>query len=801
MYVQEDEMYQIADVGFDTLLDGVDDDPDYARRVVPNFDGLSNLIPIPKDNYSFDMDYQMEKEQPVIECTPAVHPNDPSLDVIRRPQQQMMPMMPHNPVGAVQSAYYLQQQAQKYALGQSYLNQRGPMQYQFNNPNNIPNIRRFQDDMNAKINNPSGVADYIVKEPPKTFYTSDIGLSTEEYRDRNYDREAADLKESSDAMRKNRFGGISGNQTVAPKRLSYGEMKRRRENENTPEVMFDNYIANTVTKSGDTLLRLGPYNPNASIEKCFTESETNDAYTRANTEYENQKKAILSKKPVVYNNGEQPRFFDPSDYRTYVNSRYGNRPVYYPGYGYMNTIGIPDEYGLPTVWFDDKGKFLMPLEEDVNKGNIPIAVLSCGDKKEEKPPVVEKKEDKPNKLGIILAHSVVHSDGSVHVIQYNVSDDTFTEYIKTDKDEEYSSMGKDAIDQYKKDDVYILANELRRYNSDLADMLAWFRTGIDFNDFIMFKRMCQDQLREYRDEDPLCMYKSTIIIAGDTTLLLKPKPVTLERFNEDYNRIKDIEHTSKKLDNIFLKYKEDIANATTLEDKLQVIRTATDVEVIPRTKDRAYQVGLDKIKKLVEIKANNYKRYKFWKELFVGMNKESGDNADEKFAEWWNKPRQKMSGVEFEKAYNERMMDLNRAKFTAIVNMPIPTSNPNYENRQKMAGREWYRLSEGRFETAKTFDDFVVAMNVTRFNIDLENIMRKRMQDWRTRRTEGPDFNRSIVDRVIDMNIENLGLSPVMKLPRYTPVSLSGIDKTMDVETRRRKFIDSIFAGKVRPTV
>ena len=118
------------------------------------------------------------------------------------------------------------------------------------------------------------------------------------------------------------------------------------------------------------------------------------------------------------------------------------------------------------------------------------------------------------------------------------------------------------------------------------------------------------------------------------------------------------------------------------------------------------------------------------------------------------------------------------------------------------AAKEWQRLSEGRFNKPNmTFNDYVIAMNVTNFNIAKEEIMKRRIDNIRNGKTNTQAFEHSILDRVIDKNVNNLGLSQVMKLPRYAPVSLSGIDKTMDVETRRKRFIDKIFAMKGRPLV
>lgn len=742
--------------------------------------------------------------QPVI-----IHPNDPKLDIIQKPVPQYqnvynnIPIMNHNPVAAVQqSELYRQQQAQRYAMGQQYINNRGPMTYQFNNPNGIPNLRRFQDDMNNIINDPSKVIDAV--NPIKSNNSGEDfvrvnGVSKEEYNDRNYERDAKERQEMAETLRKNNFS-ISDNKDnsyIPPKHIPYKEMKERMNNENTPEMNVGNF----KTKSGEDFLRL------SSSNTAFTNNELASAYNRAQTEYETQKKAILSKQPLVYNSPGQniPKFYNPNDYTQFIQSNSSSRPKYYNGYGYMSVIGSPDENGLPTTWYDDQGKYLLPTKTDIEEQRIPIIITN---RNKEKVNFERKSEEKNNrtKVGFIITRTRKSNDGLEYIDIFDSDTKEIVSKIKRDDVDdykEYMNMGSDAVNQFKSDDTLATVIELSRYNVELADLLCWLKNVVDNKTFILLKRECQDQLRLYRDLDPLCLYKSTVMIAGDTTIVIKSKPATLEEINEKIKLIKNIDHSKNKLDIIYKRYIENLNNVTTLEDKLKVIKSSRDIEVIKRSDDKALQKAKEIFNKLEPVKKANFERYRFWKSIYRSKYMDEGriEKLEQDYYDWWNKPRTAMSQNEYDVKYTSRMSRLTEQKLIA-VQQSKSIGNPVFIRNAIAAAKEWQRLSEGRFNKPNmTFNDYVIAMNVTNFNIAKEEIMKRRIDNIRNGKTNTQAFEHSILDRVIDKNVNNLGLSQVMKLPRYAPVSLSGIDKTMDVETRRKRFIDKIFAMKGRPLV
>ena len=738
-----------------------------------------------------------------------IHPNDPKLDIVQKQEPQYrntynnIPIMNHNPIAAMQqSELYRQQQAQRYAMGQQYISNRGPMTYQFNNPNGIPNLRRFQDDMNSIINDPSKVID-VVKPIKSSTSGEDFvrinGVSKEEYNDHNYERDAKERQEMAETLKKSNFGNPNNKDDsyIPPKHIPYKEMKSRMNNENTPEMNVGNF----KTKSGEDFLQL------SSSNTAFTNNELASAYNRAQTEYETQKKAILSKQPLVYNSPGQniPRFYNPNDYTQFIQSNSSSRPKYYNGYGYMSVIGSPDENGLPTTWYDDQGKYLLPTKTDIEEQRIPIIITN---RNKEKVNFERKSEEKNTrtKVGFVITRIRKSDDGLEYIDIFDSdSKETISKIKRDDVDDykEYMNMGSDAVNQFKSDDTLATVIELSRYNVELADLLCWLKNIVDNKTFILLKRECQDQLRLYRDLDPLCLYKSTVMIAGDTTIVIKSKPATLEEINDKIKLIKNIDHSKNKLDIIYTRYIENLNNATTLEDKLKVIKSSRDIEVIKRSDDKALQKAKEIFDKLEPVKKANFERYRFWKSIYRSKYMDEGriEKLEQDYYDWWNKPRIAMSQNEYDVKYTSRMSRLTEQKLIA-VQQSKSIGNPVFMRNAIAAAKEWQRLSEGRFNKPNmTFNDYVIAMNVTNFNIAKEEIMKRRIDNIRNGKTNTQAFEHSILDRVIDKNVNNLGLSQVMKLPRYAPVSLSGIDKTMDVETRRKRFIDKIFAMKGRPLV
>ena len=166
-----------------------------------------------------------------------IHPNDPCLDEEEKPKQNspILPLVPHNPIpSAIQSELYRQQQKQMYVVGQQYLASRGPLQYQFSNPNGLMNLRTFQDDMNKKLNDPATVMQSIIPKPETQSGPSFVpvhSMSEEEFKDTHYEREKQERIKHAESMKKRMdFGNPNrdvSNDSIPRRRLPYPELMKR----------------------------------------------------------------------------------------------------------------------------------------------------------------------------------------------------------------------------------------------------------------------------------------------------------------------------------------------------------------------------------------------------------------------------------------------------------------------------------------------------------------------------------------------------------------------------------------------
>ena len=116
---------------------------------------------------------------------------------------------------------------------------------------------------------------------------------------------------------------------------------------------------------------------------------------------------------------------------------------------------------MPTVWYDDRGKYLLPTKYDIENERIPIIITNRNKDK----PIPEKKdvEVKRTKVEFITSRSKV-VDGVEYIDIYDTETKQTVSKVKTDDSyKDYMSMGADAVSQFKKDDTLITTIELSRY--------------------------------------------------------------------------------------------------------------------------------------------------------------------------------------------------------------------------------------------------------------------------------------------------------------------------------------------------
>lgn len=765
------------------------------------------------------------------------HPNDPSLDINpnQYQQQQVGPMYNQyiQPIvpNYQNSYWYQQQKAREYQAGYNYIQNRGPVYYNFpNNPYGISVLKKFQDDMNQKINDPSQVLNG--KYNPNNQLGDSIipvdEISAEEYRDKQYERENKQREEIAKTLKEKREFAVPkeiDKNSIPQRKMSHKERIEKMNNTNTPMTDIDK-IGNHVLPSGETVFRLSS-NPNNQL---FSNDESSNAFELAKKRYEEEKRAILGRSPLVYQPYNQPRFYNPNDYTNYVNNNYLSRPYYSYGYGYSMIGGNPDVNGLPTVYFDDNGRYLSPTQQEIDEEKVPVIYFRGKSK-----PLKKQKIINTNPGRIIKFYSEVINGKLVKKISDSIngkwSDKEIEGYYKrygfrdykfaatgvnpepanNTYYENYSNMFQDAVDQNNEDDTAVMCLELSRYNKELSYMYGWLRNILEPSDFILLKHQCLDFLYDVRNIDVFCLIKSSVVISKNQLISLKSKPTD---DNELLNLSNEFEHVienvlkrkaqyTNKLDIISVKLNSIISiirdTTKSTKDKVEFLKKLRNIELIPVEENKAFKYAQKIMETIPDYKKANYIQYSFWKSIKVKSTLES----EKSFSEWWNKPRRRMTKNEYEKAYNYRMQELSMNYLDYIQKNNLGY-DPEVVQRNAAAYNEWVRLSEGLFnKPIKTFADYIKACNVTQYNIDRENLFRQQIEEARKRKTDVTPSQQCILDKVIEKNTERMGFgeSFVQKMPRYTPVSLTGIGDDIDVETRRKRFIERIFKSVKRPSI
>jgi hypothetical protein len=765
-----------------------------------------------------------------------VHPNDPSLDVNPNQynQQSIGPMYNQyiQPSSNYQNSYWYQQQkAREYQMGYNYLQRRGPMYYNFPDNPNIPILKQFQEDMNQKINDPSQIMNGSYN--PNTQLGDSIipvnEISEEEYRDQHYERENEQRASIAKSLKEKREFAVPKEMDIKStpqKRMTHKERIEKMNNINTPMADIDK-IGNHVLPSGEAVFVLSR-NPK---NQMFENAESANAFELAKQRYEQEKRAILGKSPLVQQQQYyQPRFYNPTDYNRYVNSTYTSRPYYNYGYGYTSVGGTLDSNGLPTTYFDDGGRYMTPTQQEIDEEKVPVIYLR-GKKKTLKKKVINTTPGKITKF----YNEVV--DGKLvrrisDTVKGKWSDKEIDEYyerygfrdykfaatgVNPDVSnntyfENYANMYQDAIDQNNNDDTSIMCLELARYNKELASMYGWLRNILEQNEFIKLKQQCLDFLYDVRNIDVFCLIKSSVIISKNQVISLKSKPTDdneIKSLTNEFekvieNVIKSKSKYTKKLDIISMKLNNIISTlkdtVKSVKDKVVFLKSLRDIELIPIEENKAYKYAKQVMDSIPEYKKANYVQYRFWRSIKVKDTLES----EKAFSTWWNKPRRRMNKAEYEKAYNLRMQELSM-NYLDYVQKNNLGYDPIVMKQKIDAYNDWIRLSEGRFnKPIKSFADYIKACNVTEYNINKEKILREQVERIKKTKTNTELSQQCILDKVIEKNTERMGYgeSFVQKFPRYAPVSLSGIgDDNLDVETRRKRFIERIFKSVKRPSI
>lgn len=596
-------------------------------------------------------------------------------------------------------------------IGEEYLAQRGNFEIHFDNPKGKKLTDKFEKAMNKDLNDAQFIADQIMPiEKKKDFVPAPgyEGKSVEAIQDENFDREKERNKKLAEDEIKRTTGiglGTIKNNSVLGKLAD----KTRKVNK---------FPANVMKRTKDEVTpSISEINLRQVSRTNFNPPMTRDKFLNNVMLYNAQKKALMGQEEL---NGE----LIPEVPKFKLGNSIERRPEFSYGYGYYGVSGMPDKNGLPTEWFDDANRWLIPSEEDYESGKVPTVIVGkhihgLANIKEIKKARAKLKEkvDKSGVATVYIKRTTKDESGNKKVTIYNGKKE---EYVKPKEQEningkffwrddyKFFAVGRSPYngsyipenekttfysDKYKNlaDDIekqlaadsttqnLILVRELARYNEPLADRVEWLKDNLserDMNDLIY---LVTDQLRNYRGKDPFALQKMTAMEVAGKFVVCPPKPANEKELNFLLKRSKDIYNIDD-----YDRTKLAIEKGKTVNEKVANLKAIRDLVVIPKKDDKIYQEVLKIMDKCTDAQKRNFNAFSFYKNFFKSSFKSHMDDFEEWFHNWWMKPRRKLTRSEYEKLYKERMTIFNGKHWNEMMKKTIDAA-PVYNDRMNKA--------------------------------------------------------------------------------------------------------------------
>lgn len=273
-------------------------------------------------------------------------------------------------------------------------------------------------------------------------------------------------------------------------------------------------------------------------------------------------------------------------------------------------------------------------------------------------------------------------------------------------------------------DVYNLAQELRRYNSALAEQLLWFQHEAETEEFDAFKDICLKKLREYREKDPLALIKSAPITMSDGNIhMLDPKPASdeeLDRYMKKLESLCDHEETQAEKEQKAIDHyiktgdrlkgvREEIAAIKNGKDTASIVKQLqmmTDIMVCTSQEEYDHEMawrakvdnGLDYARQ------NRRNQYNIWKQIMRVCEDQvtNGLTYDQWFDLWWAKP---------DEEYDSLAAKRNAVSQSMVMRFKgIEDAQPTPEQRERMVHDEIVRrlnaFDHGMVRNDMTMNEF-----------------------------------------------------------------------------------------------
>ena len=380
---------------------------------------------------------------------------------------------------------------------------------------------------------------------------------------------------------------------------------------------------------------------------------------------ERQKLADKYGEPAISNpaNLQPPMRYDDS-HNKYANMA-GMRIM---GSGGFNT-GFGSGFNGWGPQYSEDYSCLLYTKEEIESGKVPVSrVCYEGEEGYDEPNGVINNPKVKEEFHVCVMRQVKNDKGEYEKKYFG--DEIAIEDAKRE-DAEAAAVGDfkaGALEEWRKKsllDVYNLSDELRRYNSRLAEELLWYNSeneGGDAKDFEEFKQACMVKLYEYRSKDPLANIKSNTLFSGNQTHVLPPVSASQADFNEYLAELEGKYKAGKEMtieekeQAVIKKYQDDADRRYGgIKAEMDAIKTGKDCSSIIKRLQMLENINvcctqeeydremewMDQIKRnrtpSQEERRNTYGMYKMimaWKKKDLP----DGLTYDQWFDRWWNGP-------------------------------------------------------------------------------------------------------------------------------------------------------------------
>ena len=381
------------------------------------------------------------------------------------------------------------------------------------------------------------------------------------------------------------------------------------------------------------------------------------------------------------------------------------------GYSYQTTpYNYGDYYGYSNYGNDDD--WMLPTKEEIEAGKVPIIYTVIDDKPSIDTSKLPKKPEKKPSYSIddIEKHVCTSflrekEDGTVYREYYGDKD--AVENVKKAAALDYKEAAVIAARKKESDEAYKLAEELRPYNSELADNLLWMRNE-DPMRYEMFKVQCIARLIKYHQNDPNKKVEQkqeepVKKLSMDQIQQIADQQIAKMKANSDQAKVEQkIQEIQQQAVEGAKKIEEEKNKKENLIFKLQAMN---DIKVY--TADEIDEVQKRILDGLTPLQCYSRDQYIIWKDFMKRKAKDlpEGKSYDEWFDEWWYGAKQNSDPKANREAYIKQRSAQREDHLTSVV-MRQPTPQQIQDTYERYLYKAFTQFDGGKVPQDQTLYEF-----------------------------------------------------------------------------------------------